>query len=114
VRTGAPYVSSLLYYQGLLYMATENGTAACVDASDGKTLWKKRLGGWFSASPVGADGKVYLLNEDGEAWVLRAGREFDVIRKNDLEERVLASPVFSKARMLLRTDDYLVCIGNGE
>lgn len=113
VRTGAPYVSSLLYYQGLLYMATENGIASCVDASNGKTLWKKRLGGWFSASPVGADGKVYLVNEDGEAWVLKAGRDFNLLHNNDLGERTLASPAFSRGRMLLRTDNHLVCIGNG-
>ncbi len=111
VKTGAPYVSSLLYYQGVIYMATETGIASAVDAADGKLLWRERLGGVFSASPVAADGKVYLLNEAGEAFVLQAGREFKVLRRNSLEERTLASPAISEGRIFLRTDEHLVCIG---
>ena len=62
VATGAPYISSLLYYQGLIYMASETGIVTCVDAETGETLWNNRFGGVFSASPVAADGKVYLIN----------------------------------------------------
>jgi outer membrane protein assembly factor BamB len=111
VNTGGPYVSSLLYYQGLLYMVTETGIASCVDAKDGKTLWKERFGGVFSASPVAAEGKVYLVNEDGEAWVLAAGRELKVVEKNVLKERTLASPAIAGGRIFLRTDEHLVAIG---
>jgi outer membrane protein assembly factor BamB len=64
VKTGAPYIASPLYYQGVLYLAGETGVVTAVDAVEGKTLWKARIGGIFSASPVEADGKVYLLNED--------------------------------------------------
>lgn len=111
VKTGAPYVSSLLYYQGLLYMATEMGIASCVDAADGKTLWKQRFGGVFSASPVGANGNVYLVNEAGETFVLQAGRELKVLHKNVLAERTLASPAISNGQIFLRTDEHLVAIG---
>jgi outer membrane protein assembly factor BamB len=111
VKTGAPYVSSLLYYDGMLYMANETGIAACVDAATGKTLWKERLGGVFSASPVAADGKVYLINEGGEAFVLQAGRELKILHKNLLPERTLASPAISGGRIFLRTDEHLVAIG---
>lgn len=110
VRTGAPYVSSLLYYDGLIYMATESGVATCVDAADGETLWKERLGGYFTASPVAADGKIYLLNEEGETFVLKAGREFNLLHKNELGERTLASPAIAKGSILLRTDEHLLCI----
>jgi outer membrane protein assembly factor BamB len=111
VRTGAPYISSLLYYQGLIYMSTEAGVAACVDASTGKSLWKQRLGGYFSASPVAADGKVYLTNEEGQTFVLAAGGEYRLLAENDIGERTLASPAIAKGRILLRTDEHLIAIG---
>jgi outer membrane protein assembly factor BamB len=111
VKTGAPYVSSLLYYEGVVYMATEVGVATAVDAADGKTLWKERLGGVFSASPVAADGKVYFLNEEGETIVVAAGREPKVLAHNKLDERMLASPAISNGRIFMRSDDHLFCIG---
>ncbi len=104
VKTGAPYVSSLLYYQGLIYMATETGIVSCVDAANGRLLWRERFGGVFSASPVAADGKVYLINEAGEAFILEAGRDKKVLRKNLIGERTLASPAISQGQIFLRTD----------
>ena len=112
VKTGAPYVSSLLYYQGVIYIASESGVGTAVDAADGKTLWKERLGGVFTASPVAGDGKVYLLNEEGEAFVLQAGREFKVLSSNKLEERTLASPAIAGSQIFIRGDDHLFCIGS--
>ncbi len=112
VPTGAPYVSSLLYYDGLIYMATETGIASCVDATNGKLLWRERLGGVFSASPVAADGKVYLINEGGDAFVLQAGRELKILHRNKIGERTLASPAISSGRLFLRTDEHLIAIQN--
>ena len=111
VKTGGPYVSSLLYYQGLIYMANELGIASCVDAANGKLLWRERLGGVFSASPVAADGKVYLVNEEGDAFVLEAGRDLKILHRNHLKERTLASPAISDGRIFIRTDEHLVAIG---
>ncbi len=110
-KTGGPYVSSLLYYQGLIYMANETGIASCVDATNGNLLWKERLGSVFSASPVAADGKVYLANEAGDTFVLEAGRERKILQRNTLDERTLASPAISNGQIFLRTDEHLYCIG---
>lgn len=111
VKTGAPYVSSLVYYQGLIYMATETGIATCVDAANGSIVWRERLGGCFTASPVAGDGKVYLTNEAGEAFVLQPGRELKVLARNQLNERMLASPAISGRQIFLRTDEHLFSIG---
>lgn len=111
VNTGGPYVSSLTYYGGLLYLANERGIASVVDAANGETLWRERLGSLFSASPVAAGGHVYLVNEEGDTFVLKAGREKQVVAKNSLGERTLASPAISRGQIFLRTDDSLYCIG---
>ncbi len=111
VATGAPYVSSLLYYQGLLYMATERGIVTCIEAESGEIVWRERLQGVFSASPVAADGKVYLTNEAGETFVLAAGREFKILARNPLGERTVGSLAISNGRIFLRTDDHLFSIG---
>jgi hypothetical protein len=56
---------------------------------------------------------VYLVNEQGEGFVLQAGREFKLLRKNELAERTLASPAISGGRIFLRTDDHLIAVGGG-
>ena len=111
VPTGAPYVSSLVYYDGLVYMANDAGIVTAVDASTGEKVWQQRVEGIFTASPVAADGKVYLLSETGDAIVLRAGRQPLVLERNALGQRMVASPAVSNGQFFIRTDDHLICIG---
>jgi hypothetical protein len=77
----------MVYLDGLLYMATEMGIVTCVDAKTGERVWRERLGGIYSASPVAADGKIYLVGETGETLVLRGGRTPEVLARNKLEMR---------------------------
>jgi outer membrane protein assembly factor BamB len=107
---GGSYVPSIVHYQGLLYMTNEIGVVTCASAEDGKAIWKERLGGIFFASPVAADGKIYLLSETGEMYVLRAGRKPEILAKNDLGERFLASPAISGGTIFLRSDTTLFAI----
>jgi outer membrane protein assembly factor BamB len=107
---GGSYVPSILHYQGLIYMTNEIGVVSCAAADTGTVVWKERLGGIFFASPVGADGKVYLLSETGETFVLRAGRKAEVLAKNELPGRFLASPAISGGRIFLRADGTLFAI----
>lgn len=111
VKTGAPYVSSLLYYQGLLYMANERGIVSLADSADGATLWRERLGSVFSASPVAANGHVYITSEEGTTYVFAAGREKKLVAENAIGERTLASLAISNGNIFVRTDEHLYCIG---
>jgi outer membrane protein assembly factor BamB len=111
VPTGAPYISSLVHYQGLIYMAGDVGVITCVDARTGERVWRERLGGVYTASPVAADGKIYLMSESGETLVLKAGRTPEVIARNSISGRVLASPAIAGGRLFVRTDGQLVAIG---
>jgi outer membrane protein assembly factor BamB len=104
VETGAPYTSSLVHDNGLLYMASEMGIVTCTDAKTGERVWCERLGGIYSASRVVADGKVYLFSENGETLVLRAGRMPEVLARNKLNVRVIGSPAFSNSRIFIRGD----------
>jgi outer membrane protein assembly factor BamB len=110
VETGAPYTSSIVHHDGLIYMATEMGIVTCIDAKTGERIWRERLGGIYSASPIYADGKNYLFSENGEALVLRAGRTPQVLAKNKLDMRVIASPAISGGRIFVRGDRQLVAI----
>jgi outer membrane protein assembly factor BamB len=111
---GSTLVSSPVYHDGLLYW-TGNG-AQCLDAETGKEVYKGKLsqGGSFYASPVVADGKIYCVTRTGETYVIAAGRTYKELAYNKFEDdssRTNASPIVSERRLLLRTDQYLVCLG---
>ena len=111
VANGAPYLSSLVFYDGLLYMANELGIVTSMDAKTGEPVWRERVGGYYSASPVAADGKIYLLSETGEMLVLRAGRKPEVLARSDVGEQCIASPAFSNRQIFIRTDRNLIAVG---
>jgi outer membrane protein assembly factor BamB len=111
VPTGAPYVSSLVYDGGLLYMANDVGAITVLDAESGQRIWQERVDGLFSASPVAADGKIYFVSETGVVIVVRSGRSPAVVARNDLGERLMGSPAVSNGQLFFRSDDRLICIG---
>jgi outer membrane protein assembly factor BamB len=113
VPTGAPYISSLVYDAGILYMASDVGAVSAIDAETGKRIWQERLDGLFTASPIAGDGKIYFVSETGEVIVLRSGREPAVIARNDIGERLMASPAISNGQLFLRSDGRLFAIGKG-
>jgi len=111
VPTGAPYISSLVYDEGILYMASDVGAVTAIDAATGKRIWQQRVEGIFSASPVAGDGKIYFVSETGETIVLKAGRAPEVLARNDLGERLIASPAISNGQIFIRSDGQLFAIG---
>jgi len=107
---GASYVPSIVLYEGLLYMTNEIGVVTRAEAKTGAPVWRRRLGGVFFASPVAGDGKIYMVSETGTTFVLRAGRQPEVLAENDLGERFLASPAISDGRLYLRGDSTLFAV----
>jgi outer membrane protein assembly factor BamB len=111
IATGAPYCSSLLHYDGIVYMANDVGVLTAVDAATGERVWQERVDGVFSASPVAGGGHVYFVAESGETVVLQAGRAPKVLARNDVGERAVASPAISNGQIFIRTDKHVFAIG---
>ncbi len=103
--------STLLF--GIVFFVNDSGVVTAADGVSGEALWKTRLGGVFSASPVAGDGKVYLTNEGGEVIVLKASREPEVLARNELGERCLASPAIANGRLYFRSDKHLIAVTAG-
>ena len=108
---GGSYPASLVAYDGLLYLTNDVGVLTCADARTGDRVWQTRLDGVFFASPVAADGKIYFASQTGETFVVKAGREPVILAKNDVGERLVASPAVSDGQIFLRGDARLFAIG---
>jgi outer membrane protein assembly factor BamB len=111
VPTGAPYVSSLLHYDGIIYMANDVGVLTAVDAASGERVWQQRVDGVFSASPAAGGGHVYFVSENGDTVVVKGGRAPEIVGRNALGERTLASPAISNGQLFIRSDEHLIVIG---
>ncbi len=107
VKRGVSTKPSILLVDELIYMINDTGIASCIEAKTGDVIWQKRVGGEYSASPVYADGRVWLFGEDGKTSVIRAGRTFELLAENQLDEGFLASPAIAGSAFYLRTRTHL-------
>ncbi len=111
-KSPGPVEPSPLYYDGLLYVLLDNGVLTCLDGKTGVEQYRERLGGNCNSSPVASEGKIYLSNNDGKTFVVRAGRQFELLATNDLGERITATPAITGNALLYRTDSHLYLIGS--
>jgi len=108
------YMPTPLAYRGLLYVLANNGVFDAYDVITGKEIYRQRLplvGSGYSASPVAADGKIYLSNEDGEMLVISAGATFAHLTTNSMGELLMATPALSQGVMYVRGSRTLFAIG---
>lgn len=114
------YEQSMIAYQGYLYALTDNGVLYCFQGSDGKEMWRERLQGPVSASPVLAGGHIYWANERGTHFVFKPNPErCEMVAAVQLGDESMASPAVSGNQLLLRVatgagparQEYLYCIG---
>ena len=110
-KKGVPVLASPLYVHPHLYTITRDNILHCIQASTGEIVWLRRLKGVHSASPVFADGRIYILSEEGITFVLRPGPKYDEIARNSLDERCMASMAVSQGHFYIRTAENLYCIG---
>jgi outer membrane protein assembly factor BamB len=106
-----PKVPSMLYLEGRLFVITDTGTTSCIKASTGEILWKERLTGNYSASPVAAGGHIYFTSDSGETTVVEAAPTFRVVATNSIGEKVQASLAVSQGQVFIRTEKNLFAIG---
>jgi outer membrane protein assembly factor BamB len=106
-KRNVPKKPSLLAVGDLLFSIEDGGVAGCLDAKTGAEVWRERVGGNYSASPVAAEGRIYFLSEEGKATVIAAGREFHVLAENKLDGGFMASPAIAGKALFLRTRTHL-------
>lgn len=92
-----------LLVDDLLFMINEAGILSCLEATTGKVVWRHRLGGHYSASPVYADGHVYFFSEDGDLPVIAAARQYQPLAINKLDDGCMASPAIAGQALFIRT-----------
>lgn len=108
-----PKTPSMIAYQEHVYSVSDDGIMLCVDADSGEVVYRSRLGGNFSASPLLIGDRLYFTDEQGLTTVLRAGGEAaEIIAENDLGERTLASAAVSENAIFMRTAEALYRIEN--
>jgi outer membrane protein assembly factor BamB len=111
-----PYITSPLVYRGYLYVVSANGVLTVFDAATGERIYQRRIGeigGAYSASPIAADGRIYLTSEDGDIFVVKAGPEYELLATNPMGEVCLATPAISEGQMFIRTTGHLLAVTDG-
>jgi outer membrane protein assembly factor BamB len=109
------YMPTPLVYRDHLYVIKNQGILTCYDVRTGDLKYEQRLpevGSGFSASPVAADGKLYLPGEDGDVFVIRAGPRFELVARNAMGQPLMASPAISDGVLFLRGERDLFAVGS--
>ena len=113
VRRRTPEIPSPLIVDNLMFMATEGGVVSCLEAKSGNEVWKGRLDGDYWASPLYADGQIYFFSREGNISVISAGREFEILAENELNEGFIASPAIAGNTIIARSLTHLYCFAQG-
>ena len=114
IKTPILQLLSPVVVDGLLYTVDSQGIMLCLDAATGETVWSKRMNAKFHSSPVYADGNVYFSTTRGKTYVVKAGRELDIVAENELEGEIWATPAIAGGAILMRTSKFLYKITNPE
>jgi outer membrane protein assembly factor BamB len=112
-----PQVPSTLLYQGVLFMVNDSGILLAFDPKTGQVLKEGRLKGAidkYFASPVGADGKVWLVSQDGTVSVVSARGDWEILSVNPLDDEVFATPVPADGQLFIRTRSALYAFASAK
>lgn len=113
MKRQVPAMPSPIVVDDLVYIVSDAGIATCVEAATGKEVWQERIGGNYSASPLFANGRIYISSREGTTTVFRTGREFVSENANTLEGQLMASPALIGNDLILRSATHLYRISSG-
>ena len=108
---GSPYTPTPIIYGDLLYVIADNGVLSAYDAKTGTLIYQQRLPSTFSASPVAADGRLYLASEDGDVFVVKAGRQYELLSRNTMGQPLMATPALSQGMLIVRGENAVYALG---
>jgi len=112
-QRGGTYMPTPIIYGDYFYACNNNGVLSCYNAKTGEKIYQQRIGdkgGAYSASPVAADGKIYLTSEDGDVFVVKAGPKYELMATNPLGEVLMATPAISDGMIFVRGQHSVFCI----
>jgi outer membrane protein assembly factor BamB len=111
IKANASYVPTLVAQNGLLFIFNDKGVVSCADVATGEIHWRERLTRGFSGSPVIGDGKVYIIDDDGDVHVIAVAKEYQLLASNPLGEPSRSTPAIAGGRLYFRTLSHLVSVG---
>jgi len=113
IPRGGAYMQTMLLYRGLLYSLRWNGSIQCYDALSGDEIYNEKLGksSSFTASAVAADGSIYAVSDEGNVYVIRAGRNFEVLAEHALDDICMVTPAITDNIIFFRTQQHLIAVG---
>ena len=116
IRQNTPYVPTPIVYKDLLFYLSDGGVATCARAATGATLWQKRIGGSYYASPVIAGDKIFCVSKKEEVVALAASEQFNLLGRTrlDLDAKCHSTPALANGDLFLRTYSHLVCVAGHE
>lgn len=114
IKKGIPYVPSPVFHEGAFFVVTDGGVSYALDSKTGETLWQERLPGRYRCSPTLIEGRIFIVNEEGEGTVFKASREkLEKTGGGKLEGLFYASPAVSGGRLFLRSRERLWAFAKG-
>ena len=108
---GSPYTPTPIIYGDLFYVIADNGVFSAYDAKTGENIYQQRLPTSFSASPVAANGKLYLSSEDGDVFVVKAGRQYELLSRNVMGQPLMSTPALTEGMLILRGENAIYALG---
>jgi hypothetical protein len=114
LQKGYPNIPAPLIYQGVMYLMKEGGIVSSLDPVSGQVLKQGRTPDAleeYYASPVAGDGKIFLVSASGKVTVLKAGAQWEILKMNDLDEEVWATPAIAGNNLYVRTRNTLYSFG---
>lgn len=114
VTRGMPARCTPLLIGDLLYLVNHEGIMTCLESETGKTVWKQRLPGKYSATPIHTNERIYLFNEEAHCTIIQPGRKFQTVSENSLDpQQLLATPAVDSNAFIVRTAGFLYRIQDG-